>query len=213
MRPLHLTYLLFPILYLHSTANLISVSNITQCTNLLDPDCTQKVSVILEIENSQDLTNSTQISANIRNLQLETGEYKTLATQLNITLSKSKVQLYYELSIPTLYNYHAHEILIDTSWLFCDGETYAGDENPSAKSCNQLYTAQKQKVPYSQGFCCSCPWTTTYFGLTSGVSRPDCALFSSSRTGHCMRHDGRWYNGFTVGKNEAVYNVTLTVDS
>jgi hypothetical protein len=28
-----------------------------------------------------------------------------------------------------------------------------------------------------------------------------------------MRHDGRWYNGFTVGKNEAVYNVTLTVDS
>jgi hypothetical protein len=35
---------------------------------------------------------------------------------LNITLSKSKVELYYELSIPTLYNYHAHEILIDTSW-------------------------------------------------------------------------------------------------
>jgi hypothetical protein len=116
MRPPHLTYLLFPILYLHSTANLISVSNITQCSNIQDPDCTQKVSVILEIENSQDLTNSTQISANIRNLQLETGEYKTLAQQLNITLSKSKVELYYELSIPTLYNYHAHEILIDTSW-------------------------------------------------------------------------------------------------
>jgi hypothetical protein len=210
---LPLTYLLLPLLPHLSTSNLISLSNITQCTSLLSPSCTQKVSVLLEIENSQDLTNSTQISANIRNLQLESGEYKTLAQQLNITISKSAVQLYYDLSIPTLYNYHAHEILIDTSWIFCDGDSYAGDENSMAKSCNQLYTAQKQKVEYSKGFCCSCPWTTTYFGLTGGVSRSDCALFSSSRTGHCMRHDGRWYNGFTVGKNEAVYEVRVTIDS
>lgn len=190
---------------------LLSVSKVNQCINT-PQNCTEIITISFELQNNQTLVNSEKFTANIKNLEFANGELKELESQVNITLTKSPVIIEYNLFNPVRYNYHPHEIVLDSSWIFCDGESNLGDENPIGSSCNELYDETGNKIKFSSGFCCNCPLATTVFGVTYGVKRGRCELFSSMKTVHCMRNDRSWYNGFQVGHNMAVYNITVYVD-
>lgn len=149
-------------------------------------------------------------------MTLNDGQTKSIYKPVNITVIKSPVEIEYDLTNPFNVNYNPYEIVIDTSWLFCESNgEYLGDENDFDFSCNKLYykNTPDKSVQYSSGFCCSCPISTIFFGTSSSNIRGSCGIFSPSRTAHCMRYHPTWYTGYKLGKSKAKYNITLTIET
>ena len=193
---------------------LLSVSNVTECVNI-SSNCTDSVFLNLQVENNSLNDKTERIFASINTITFNDGETKNAYVPINITITKSPVEIDYELTNPFAVNYNPYEVVIDTSWMFCESNgEYLGDENDFDYSCNKLYhkNDSSEAVPYSSGFCCSCPMSTIFFGSSSTSIRGGCSIFSSSRTAHCMRYHPTWYTGYTIGKSKAKYSITINTE-
>jgi hypothetical protein len=136
---------------------------------------------------------------------------KNLVTPYTISIKRSMPYLQYPLyyfrdynSKPVEKQVYVPDVIIPQCK---DGDL---EDHPT---CGWVYDSKGTKIPYSQGFCCSCS-LAQLIGATKTNSRANlnCQLFSTLySSGSCMSYDPLWYSAYEVGPATKVFDIQVTI--
>jgi hypothetical protein len=136
---------------------------------------------------------------------------------LEISLVKSKVTLRYPLSYERDFNNKPYEIYLrkDQSGLNLDSFYNPCQDAASSSTATCGWATDGRKVPFSNGFCCSCPGLigTLFPQARVGKERGalSCGAFTAPQSAHCLRMQPLWYQAFNVGPPQTVFTVDVYV--
>jgi hypothetical protein len=136
---------------------------------------------------------------------------KNLVTPYTISIKRSMPYLQYPLyyfrdynSKPVEKQVYVPDVIIPQCK---DGDL---EDHPT---CGWVYDSKGTRIPYSQGFCCSCS-LAQLIGATKTNSRANlnCQLFSTLySSGSCMSYDPLWYSAYEVGPATKVFDIQVTI--
>lgn len=141
-------------------------------------------------------------------LQIESIAGHQLTDPVQILVSKSQVLAQYPLIYIQNFNYYPREAVLSSTFFSCDDGHY--DESPS---CGWAYSEEGQKIPDSQGFCCTCGFDD-FLGLGDDLDRGKTCqalnLGEGSSTAHCLRLDELWLAAFEI--RDFFFRYELNID-
>lgn len=193
----------------HIHSSILSSSNITQCFNSAN-NCTQQITLTFTLENNQ-LAGAESTQLTYTNFTDANNNVYQLNSPLTLSLAKSQVHtkypLQYIMDVPTTVT----EQVIPQDWPLCsEGSTYNG-KILSNSTCGLQTTALGVFVPYSGGFCCTCPLLAILTGISSTVTRNTCTAFGKTQAAHCLRFSSSFYSVYSISQFMTDFNVTLTL--
>lgn len=210
----HYTLLTLFIIFFKNTTTitLLSQSSIEKCQNTGTSEISCKSKMVLSLTiNNAELNTTDSIETILNDIQDSTGKTQNLSSPIKITFKKSPVKVLY----PSIYfqdfNYHPIEKQISTDSLKCqDG---GKSDNPT---CGWSYDDSKNKILYSQGFCCSCSLKSVFNLDKTDVRGLNCKALSFSSSGtksmaHCLKFDDLWFSAYKIQQYKIEYNIYINI--
>ena len=186
--------------------SLLSSSTIEKCLNK-DPSknitCSSKMLLSLTIQNAE-LEGSDFIETTLSQITDNDGNIQKLSSPIKITFSKTPVKVIYPSTYFQDFNYYPKEKIIKTTSTKCK------DSNTETEpTCGWAYSYNNEKIPYSQGFCCSCSLISFSKSDKRGVSCDGFLDISSSA--HCLIFDEVWFSAYKIEKYKIEYNIEINI--
>lgn len=185
--------------------SLVSTSSIEKCLNE-DPSrnmtCSSKLLLSLTIQNAE-LQGSDYIETTLNQITDKDGNIQKLASPIKITFNKTSVKVIYPATYFQDFNYYPTEKVIPSSSTSCTDSIT--DFNTT---CGWSYS-NGEKVPYSQGFCCSCALITFSKSIIRGLNCD--GFLDMASNAHCLTYDKLWYSAYKVDKYKIDYNIEINI--
>ena len=187
--------------------SILSKSQIEKCPS--SSTCKNKIILLLTIQNAE-LESTDSISTTLTEIsQNENSTIKKLQNPIKITISKSKVKAIY----PTIYfqdfNYYPKETIIKTDYLSCEDNI-----NTNKTTCPFVTNNGKERIIYSEGFCCSCPPISF---LSSSTKRfGDCNklnFINGISAAHCLTFDSLYYSAYEIKNYQIEYEIKINIEN
>lgn len=185
--------------------SIISVSSLEKCINSNPSEdlfCKTKIVLSLTVQNAE-LENADYVETTLDQITDKDGNVQKLSYPIKITFSKTPVRVLYPLTYLQDFNWMPKEIIVNSKSTECkDGEN---DEEPT---CGWMYNG-KQKIKYSQGFCCNCNFVSIQKSDKRGSKCT--GLFSIRSTAHCLKYDTVWCSAYKVERYKIDYTISINV--
>ena len=202
--PLCIFILIF-FLYLSriQSISIISSSSIEKCIND-NPSgnikCSSKIILSLTIQNAE-LQGSDYIETTLNQITDNDGNTQKLVSPIKITFSKTPVEVIYPATYLQDFNYGPKEKIISTTSLKCK------DSNTELNPTCGWAMSNGERIPYSQGFCCSC----SFLSLSDSIKRgTKCdGILETKASAHCMVYNELWYSAYKVDKYKIDYKIEI----
>ena len=202
--PLCIFILIF-FLYLSriQSISILSSSSIEKCIND-NPSgnikCSSKIILSLTIQNAE-LQGSDYIETTLNQITDNDGNTQKLVSPIKITFSKTPVEVIYPATYYQDFNYGPKEKIISTTSLKCK------DSNTESNPTCGWAMSNGERIPYSQGFCCSC----SFLSLSDSIKRgTKCdGILETKASAHCMVYDELWYSAYKVDKYKIDYKIEI----
>ena len=187
--------------------SILSKSQIEKCPS--SSTCKNKIILQLTIQNAE-LESTDSISTTLTEIsQSENSSIKKLQNPIKITISKSKVKVIY----PTIYfqdfNYYPKETIIKTDYLSCEDNI-----NTNKTTCPLITNDKKERIIYSEGFCCNCPPISF---LSSSTKRfGDCKklnIINGISAAHCLTFDNLFYSAYQIKNYQIEYEIKINIEN
>ena len=187
--------------------SILSKSQIEKCPS--SSTCKNKIVLQLTIQNAE-LESTDSISTTLTEIsQSENSSIKKLQNPIKITISKSKVKVIY----PTIYfqdfNYYPKETIIQTDYLSCEDNI-----NTNNTTCPLITNEKKERILYSEGFCCSCPPIS--FLSSSSKRFGDCKklnIINGISAAHCLIFDNLYYSAYQIKNYQIEYEIKINIEN
>jgi len=198
---------LISLLNITTQISILSKSQIEKCPS--SSTCKNKIILLLTIQNAE-LESTDSISTTLTEIsQNENSTIKKLQNPIKITISKSKVKAIY----PTIYfqdfNYYPKETIIKTDYLSCEDNI-----NTNKTTCPFVTNNGKERIIYSEGFCCSCPPISF---LSSSTKRfGDCNklnFINGISAAHCLTFDSLYYSAYEIKNYQIEYEIKINIEN
>ena len=198
---------LISLLNITTQISILSKSQIEKCHS--SSTCKNKIILLLTIQNAE-LESTDSISTTLTEIsQNENSTIKKLQNPIKITISKSKVKAIY----PTIYfqdfNYYPKETIIKTDYLSCEDNI-----NTNKTTCPFVTNNGKERIIYSEGFCCSCPPISF---LSSSTKRfGDCNklnFINGISAAHCLTFDSLYYSAYEIKNYQIEYEIKINIEN
>ena len=202
-----------------SCLDLVAKSEITACYNTgggtdSQNNCSYKLLISAAIQNGESYGTGSLRYNLFSALSLEGGVVPL--DDVTLVVTQSSIRYVYPLTYFQDFNDGAYEVssLYDANNHPFNPLTNPCQDSPSSSSpaCGWVMLPSGAKVPYSQGFCCSCTVENNFLGYTIARSGLRCdALSATQQSAHCLRMSSLWWSGFTVGAPSLDFTMNLQV--
>jgi hypothetical protein len=190
-------------------ADIIASAQLQTCLqSSTELSCRQRLVTSFTIAGNQAISLQAAINSATTSVNAQT---KNLVTPYSISIKRSMPYLLYPLyyfrdynSKPVEKQVYVPDVIIPQCK---DGDL---EDFPT---CGWSYDSKGVKIPYSQGFCCSCS-LAQLLGATKTNSRANlnCQLFSTLySSGSCMTYDPLWYSAYEVGPATKVFDIEVII--
>ena len=177
---------LIPMVHFHYEVDglVLSSSRLERCIQSDEIKCEQKMIITLSITAGSSGTESFETS--VTSVESEDGK-QILAQPWQIRVVKNKARAIYPISYVSSVDHNPHEEIIFNRFSGILLDSCKDGNVDDFPTCGWAFNAAGNKIPYSQGFCCSCSLFDDNAVTRSGLN---CDLFQFARTSsaHCLRY-------------------------
>jgi hypothetical protein len=157
-----------------------------------------------------DGNQAVNLQASLSSVSSTTGSQQ-LQKSLNFAIARSRPQMAYPFYFLREYNSKPTERIVYVQDVLVP-QCKDGDQEASP-TCGWQYDSSGKKIPYSQGFCCSCS-LSQMLGLSHDGTRSalNCQLFSTAHSSaSCMQLNPLYYNAYEIGSGIKNFDITVTI--
>ena len=83
------------------------------------------------------------------------------------------------------------------------------DSQADSPACGWTLDKNGARLPFSQGFCCTCGVSNDIAGYRMPRSGLQCTLFAERDSAHCLRMDPLWYAAYAIGPPAITFDMNL----
>lgn len=198
----------------HALGSVLAVGELQVCSATsvaTDPDCVDKFMLALSVQNAQTMADSISVFSFDSAIGSSGQEYQ-IQDRVEIAIAKSPIVIEYPITYERDYNSKPQEaVTMSRDGYALDSVTNRCEDGLSSDPVCGFVVHNGQRVPYSEGFCCSCD-AGGFFGLDNDVTRSnqDC-VFSTTQSAHCLRMSALWYSAYSVMAPKVSYEITAQV--
>lgn len=192
------------------TATLVSASNVTKCPGQ-NSTCVQQLGISLTIDNGQR-SGAETLAFNISNFTDDGGNVYFMSSPITLTVQKTAVKVVYPVSYQMNFPASVSEKIKRVSWPLCSEGEISGNRVVTDSTCGFKMNAIGAPIPYSGGFCCTCPLITILTGTSSSPTRGNCSAANTLQSAHCLTFSSQSYSAYTIGDARYDFNITVTID-
>ena len=139
------------------------------------------------------------------------------ADEVSLVVTQSAIVLSYALTYLQDINAAPAETVYTSD---AGGHPFGSLTNPCVASassnspaCGWTLDAAGARLPFSQGFCCTCDVSADLTGYTIPRSGQRCTLFEERDSAHCLRMDDLWYAAYAIGAPAISFDMNLYVSA
>ena len=207
MSSFFLVIIFFNLPFFSFQISLLSKSRIEKCPS--NSSCHNKILLSLTVQNAE-LKSSDSISTTLTEISQDDNlSVKRLENPIKISISKSQVKVIYPCIYFQDFNYYPKEKIIMTDYLSCKD-----NNNIEDTTCDISKNENNEKIPYSEGFCCSCPPLSLLFS-NYNKRFGDCKKLNfgnGSSAAHCLVFDKLWYSAYKILQYKIDYEITINIE-
>lgn len=143
----------------------------------------------------------------VRTATTDASDVVTLSEPIVVRVVKQVPRIRYPVFYVRNFNAAPYESNVLTSVLSCSAES-----SSSSPTCGRAYATTGAPVPYSEGYCCSCS-LCDLVTLCESDSRANinCNILRDGQAASCLRFGARWYSGYSIGRGQRVYTITINI--